>query len=461
MVFSSVTFLAWFLPPVLILCAALRKSTRWMNGLLLAASLIFYAYGDAVRIALLLSCALVTHLCAKGIRRCAGHRGRNLFAAASAVFSLGLLAVYKYAGFAVQSVNALLGADFYVPVLALPIGISFFTFQALSYVLDIRRHPGTRPASFADTLLYLSLFPQLVAGPIVRWNEIREPLKHRTLTADACARGLIRFSRGLAKKVLLADMLAKCADAAFSCPPGELSWALAWLGAAAYTLQIYLDFSGYSDMALGMGQMLGFALPENFRSPFRAASMRAFWRDWHITLTAWFKEYVYIPLGGSRAGKVKTCRNIMVVFALTGLWHGASWTMVIWGLYNGLFVMLERTFAHRQSRWPRAAGRVYMSMAVMTGFVFFRSDSIAHAAEYLKRMFIFAPLRPEQAVRFMAQLSPVGIAALLAGAVVSSRAPYKDKAPTVMRMAAALGLAALCLMTLEGSGYHPFIYFRF
>ncbi|MBR1586283.1 MAG: MBOAT family protein, partial [Clostridia bacterium] len=361
-----------------------------------------------------------------------------------------LLIYYKYAGF----FAAALGLSWAAP--ALPLGISFFTFQGLSYVIDMRRGQE-EPGSLLDGCLYICLFPQLVAGPIVRWGDIRGQMRNRRVTWDGLARGFQRFIPGLAKKVLLADTLGMLADAAFACPDARRGRLFALLGITAFCLQLYLDFSGYSDMAIGLGAMLGFSFPENFDHPFRSASMREFWRRWHITLSRWFRDYVYIPLGGSRRGAGRTAVNLIVVFALTGLWHGAGWTFLLWGLWNGLFVVLERRWL-RVDSWPRWAAHLYALAAAALGFILFRADSVPAAWRYAVSLFC-GPASSAALAGLRLALTPDVALALIAAVPVSLG--LKPPLPEGAARAVCLALLILCGLSIVASGYHPFLYFRF
>lgn len=442
MVFSSVVFLSAFLPAALGLSWLLRQHLKAQNGLLLALSLAFYAWGEGRYVALLALSAFGNAWLGRK-----AYEGKRWPGVAAAVLNVGVLAYFKYAGPLMKA----LGSGWTGP--ALPLGISFFTFQGLAYVLDAGRRE-TPPGTLLEGSLSICLFPQLVAGPIVRWREIAPAMAKREITWDGMARGFRRLIAGLSKKVLLADTLGKVADAAFTCPDPQRGAGLAWLGAAAFCLQLYLDFSGYSDMAVGLGRMLGFSFPENFDHPFRSASLREFWRQWHISLGRWFRDQVYIPLGGSRAGAGRTALNLLLVFALTGLWHGAGLTFLLWGLWNGLLVVLERSNALRFSAWPRAAARLATLLAVLLGFILFRADSLAAAGTYFLSLFGSA-----SGAALLLALTPDAVLALLAAVPVILG--FRRRVPETVLNAACLALLALCLLRLTASGYHPFLYFRF
>lgn len=339
MVFSSLPFLCIFLPAVFLLYTVI-PSLKARNALLIVASLVFYAYGEPVYVLLMIFSSVLNYLCALWVAKDKRRKNRAALAVA-VVINLGMLAVFKYAGMMVTTVNAVTGLALPVPQIALPIGISFFTFQALSYVIDVYRGVVEAQKNYFRILLYISFFPQLIAGPIVKYRDIASQIAERSQDLEKIARGLRRFVCGLAKKVLIANTMGQAADVIFAQDLGSLSAPSAWLGAVAYIFQIYYDFSGYSDMAIGLGLMFGFEFKENFNYPYGAANMQDFWRRWHISLSTWFKEYLYFPLGGNRKGKPRTALNRLIVFFCTGLWHGANWTFVIWGLWHGAFLLLE------------------------------------------------------------------------------------------------------------------------
>jgi len=449
MAFSSAVFLSAFLPLTLGVCFALRKWVKAQNAALLVLSLLFYAWGEWRFMPLLLLSALLNAV----LGRLAGmNRGKKWPVALAAALNMGLLAYYKYSGF----FAGILGSGWTGP--ALPLGISFFTFQGLSYVIDMHRgkeEMGTVP----EACLYVALFPQLVAGPIVRWGDVRQALRDRRVTLDGVGEGFCRFIPGLAKKVLLADTLGKVADAAFACPDGIRSAPFALLGGVAFCLQLYMDFSGYSDMAVGLGRMLGFSFPENFDHPYRSRSITEFWRRWHITLSGWFRDYVYIPLGGNRKGKGRTLLNLSVVFLLTGLWHGAGWTFILWGLWNGLWMVLERSDLVRPGRWKKPLSWGYGMLVVLLGFIVFRAPSLRAAGDYLTSLFTHWRIGEAAAHACLLTLTPQALLALLAAIPVS--AGVKWRLPAWAQYALCFGLLALCYLSIVSSGYHPFLYFRF
>jgi len=463
-VFSSVIFLFAFLPLTLAVYFALPGRVR--NGVLLAASLLFYVSGEPVYLWVMLASITFNYGFGLAVAAARGRLKRGVLAGAVLV-NIGLLGFFKYAAFFTTTLNSTLSTALTVPAVALPVGISFFTFHALSYVFDIYR--GNAPAQrnpFA-LALYILLFPQLIAGPIVRYHAIAPQLRKREITAESFTEGIYRFVIGLSKKVLIANVVARVADTVFALDPAQIGTALAWLGIACYTLQIYFDFSGYSDMAVGLGLMFGFRLPENFNYPYAARSIQDFWRRWHITLSTWFRDYVYIPLGGNRKGAVRTYLNLYIVFFLTGLWHGASWTFVLWGLLHGTFLVVERLGFARVLEWlPRLAQHGYALLVVMCAWVLFRSDTLPYAVGYLARMF---SLSPEGTIYHLSlYLDMRTILALLMGVLFSFHSAallkmrvVQPEAAAVVRLAACAGLFILCAMTLVVNTYNPFIYFRF
>lgn len=394
MVFSSIFFLYFFLPMTLLLYFI--AGPRYRNFLLLAASLIFYAWGEMGYVLLMLFSITANWLVGLAIDRAKerGSTGKKALVA-GVILNLLPLAFFKYGNFLVDNFNVILPTlnlgEIELSDVHLPIGISFFTFQAISYIVDIYRQEAEVQRSPVNLALYISLFPQLIAGPIVRYHDIaREIVDRKTTTADF-RDGVLRFVCGLAKKVLIANHMGALADHIFSLPPGDLSAGLAWLGIIAYTLQIYYDFSGYSDMAIGLGRMFGFHFLENFNYPYISRSISEFWRRWHISLSSWFRDYLYIPIGGSRVGAARNYFNLVLVFFLCGLWHGASWVFVIWGLYHGFFLVLERSPAGRLlNKMPVPLRHIYTVVVVMIGWVFFRSDTLSQALLYISALVNFS-----------------------------------------------------------------------
>ena len=471
MVFSSLVFLCIFLPAVLILHGAFRNR-KAKNGLLLAASLLFYGYGEPVYIFLMLASALLNY----GFALLLARQPRKGILALAVFVNIGLLGVYKYTGFLLTNLNALLGLDLAVPQIALPVGISFFTFQALSYVIDVYRGEVPPQQSYAKLLLYISFFPQLIAGPIVRYTDIARQIDERTTSMRQTAFGLRRFIVGLAKKVLISNAMGAAADYVFNQGAANLNVLGAWIGAIAYLMQIYYDFSGYSDMAIGLGKMFGFHFKENFRYPYIASSIQDFWRRWHISLSTFFRDYVYIPLGGNRKGKLRTVLNRLIVFALTGLWHGANWTFVVWGLFHGFFLLLE-AFLPVIQKLPKLLRHIYTLLAVTVGFVIFRADTMTEALRFLGQMFTGFDFSADKMSFAVQALTPYFLCMLLAAILCCG--PFaklcgrlqalEDKqvltAGENRLQTASFVLVCLllvwCMLRLVGGSYNPFIYFRF
>ena len=484
MVFSSPLFLFLFLPVVLSLYA-LMPGIRVRNTLLLSVSLLFYAWGEVGFIFLLLGSTLVNWFLGLRVDREQDPRRRKSAVTLAIVLNIGLLAFFKYANFAFGNANAVLSAFHLPPIhigeIELPLGISFFTFHALSYVVDIYRRKSAAARNPADTALYIFFFPQLIAGPILRWSAIAPQLVHRVVTRDGFAEGIRRFVGGLAKKVIIANAVALPAKDIFALPLGDLSPALAWFATLCYTVQIYFDFSGYSDMAVGLGKMFGFQFLENFEHPYISQSVKEFWRRWHISLSGWFRDYLYIPLGGNRCSEPRNYLNLVIVFFLCGLWHGANWTFVAWGLYHGLFLVLERTrFGAWVERMPRILRHAYTLLAVMAGWVLFNANSFPQALAFFSNMTGLAT--PGAITQPLARYaSNQAVFALAAGALFSmpawtwlkdrlARAADRMPAPAGPVLTAA-GLTFECVLVigvllvasawLAGGTYNPFIYFRF
>lgn len=468
MVFSSAVFLFAFLPVVFILHTVIRNTTA-RNVLLIVASLIFYAWGEPVYVVLLLASILINYLLGRFVW------GRKPVLVAAVIVNLAFLIMFKYAGFIVQSINAIPFISLKEPKISMPIGISFYTFQAMSYVIDTYRDERKRPGSFLDVMLYVCLFPQLVAGPIVKYNSVREQLQDRQVSAEGVASGIQRFIVGLSKKMLIANVMAVAVDRMFALDMAQLDMASAWVGAVCYMLQIYFDFSGYSDMAVGMGKMFGFTFPENFDYPYTACSIRQFWKKWHISLTSWFREYLYFPLGGNRKGRARTLFNRFFVFLCTGIWHGADWTFVVWGIYHGVLTMLETVLvkdkkdknagkaADSARSVIRVLGHIYTLLAVMIGFVIFRADSMRQAVHFIASMFSFGATAVGT-MTAVSVMSPLFIITLIIAAVACTpvlRMLPKNAVTRLLGMVLTIILYMLCIMEIAAGSYNPFIYFRF
>jgi alginate O-acetyltransferase complex protein AlgI len=472
--FASPTFLWLFLPATLLAYWALPARRR--NALLAVVSLVFYAWGAGAFVFLLLTCIVVNYLAGlaldpEGPRR---FPARSILVAAVS-FDLSVLIIWKYTGFASRQFDVLtktlgLGA---APVLhvALPIGISFYTFHHLSYVVDVyrgTRRPLRKPVTFVT---YIAMFPQLIAGPIVRYHEIADQLGDvRAHRLDDFAAGFPRFAWGLSKKVIVADTIAPVANAAFSVHGHDLTTATAWIGVLAYTMQIYFDFSGYSDMAIGLGRMFGFRLPENFARPYSASSITDFWRRWHMSLSRWFRDYVYIPLGGNRGGEAQTYRNLIIVFALTGLWHGANWTFLVWGLYHGALLIIERvTGWNEAAKSSMVMRRAVTFLLVGVGWVFFRAESVPRALSILHAMFVPSGLHLADVVDVALTnqrtlvLALAMLVVLVPPGFVFGRMLDADRtgAAHVARYAVMSVVVLYAAVLVTAGTFSPFLYFQF
>ena len=469
MVFSSAVFLFIFLPVVFVLSRVL-PGIRAKNILLLIASLLFYAFGEPVYILLMLASIVVNFtagrllpLCGKGLDK--------LVLALAVVLNLGMLSLFKYTDFFLTTVNQVFSLEIPLTGIALPVGISFFTFQGLSYVIDVYRDREMCAKSIVKLALYISLFPQLIAGPIVIYHDVANQIDHRETTPELTADGVRRFVLGLGKKLLLANTAGRMADLVFTATAQQLDMRVAWLGALCYCLQIYFDFSGYSDMAIGLGRMFGFQFLENFNYPYVSSSIKEFWRRWHISLSSWFRDYLYIPLGGNRKGKLRTEVNKGIVFFCTGLWHGASWNFVLWGLWHGVFIILEDLLP-KGGKVRRAIGHVTTPLIVLLGFVLFRADTLGDAGRIFSQMFTGVDFTLQSDALLRTLLSPLNILTVVLGTVFSlpllpkmkAYAQGEGKAAAALRAGSYLacgGLFLLCVMNLAGSAFNPFIYFRF
>ena len=470
MLFSSPDFLFAFLPAFLAVYFAVPA--RLKNLVLMLASLFFYFTTSGQLTLILILSILVNWALARRMARASASASR-LWLVAGLVLNLAPLLYYKYARFflgTLHDVAASAGVQVALPDLhpILPIGISFFTFQAISYIADVHMRRVPPAQSLIDFGMYHACFPQLIAGPIVRYEEIEKQVHRRTHTIDDVYNGAVQFCFGLAKKAILADPMGVLADKAFSLPPGQLTAGAAWLGILAYTIQIYADFSGYSDMAIGLGRMLGFPYPENFDQPYRARSITEFWRRWHMTLSRWFRDYLYIPLGGNRAALPRVLFNLALVFFLCGLWHGAATTFVIWGLYHGALLVLERLLRRvlPGARVPALLGWAYTILAVMTGWVLFRADTLAAAGQYYSAMFHPGTMALPPA---LATITTPDRQAYLALGIVVCLVPFRRLLAYPARRyefgpaSAALSLVAACIAVtlLSVNSFTPFIYFRF
>lgn len=474
MVFSSSVFLFIFLPVTYILYL-ICKPTVIRNIILVIVSLVFYAYGEPAAVLLMILSIIVNYVFGLGVNG----KYKKPILILSVIFNLSMLYVFKYLSFTVSLINDIFGAGLPVPQISLPVGISFFTFQAMSYVIDAYKEPKLREKNLLNIFLYISLFPQLIAGPIVKFSDISEQIRSRTITYEKTTLGIRRFIYGLSKKMLIANTMGQIADAAFNNDSFQMDAAALWIGAAAYTLQIFFDFSGYSDMAIGLGKMFGFEFKENFNYPLAADSMQDFWRKWNISVSTWFKEYVYIPLGGNRKGKLRTAINKCIVFFLTGLWHGANLTFIVWGLMHGLLLLLEQygiiffvKDKYRKKLPIKIVSHIYVILAAMFAFIFFRADSIGDAAVYIGRMFTGIGAGGILSTRVYAlAFTPYTILTFVMSLIFSTDVVRRGSAALVSKgrgelseyigSAVTIVLFGLCVMNLFTASYNPFIYFRF
>lgn len=500
MLFSSVIFLFFFLP--IVLTFYFLPSKDWRNGFFLAASLAFYAFTEGAFVLVLLGSIAGNYLfglwleyarsglaCPDGAKRARPQaRGmlasRRIALASGICFNLGLLCIFKYTNFLIANLNAVLtdggGAVVSLGTLYAPVGISFFTFHAISYLVDVSRNDAPVLKNPFLLAVYMAAFPKILAGPITLYRNAAGELASRIVTGDGFLYGIERFITGLAKKILIANPLSGIADAAFGVQGANIDMPSAWVGIICYTLQIYFDFSGYSDMAIGLGRMFGFTFPENFNYPYISESVREFWQRWHISLSTWFRDYLYIPLGGNRRAPARVYANLIVVFLLCGLWHGASWNFVVWGCWYGLFLSLERTgFGKLLRSVGRPVRHLYLLMVVIVGWVFFRADSLSHAVAYLGAM--FDPREAAGSARHFAlvynnelfALFPLAVAlclplsAYVRNLCFSSRRGQDESRGDLPRYASAAYAALLgfffllSCMSLAGGTHKAFIYFKF
>lgn len=464
MVFSSMFFMWVYLPVVVLGYHIVGK--KYKNSFLVLASLFFYAWGEPVYILLMLfSIAFNWKM---GIWIESSFKKRKLLIA-DLIINVAILAVFKYLDMIISSVNTILGGD-KIPMteLALPIGISFYTFQAMSYIIDLYRGKYKAQKSMISLALYISFFPQLIAGPIVRYTDINEMIESRKVSLEQTAIGIRRFIYGLGKKVILSNILAESASQISEMYLPRVTGEIAWMGAILYTLQIYYDFSGYSDMAIGLGKMFGFDFLENFNYPYLSRSITEFWRRWHISLGTWFREYLYIPLGGNRKGKTRTYFNLFVVFAVTGLWHGASWNFVLWGIYYGVLIIIERIGFGKLLAKSKVIAWCYSILAVIFGWVIFQQTDLLRGIGYLVRM-IF-PWRYTDTIYTLPELVSSRVFLVMVCAIAgcgglqyfAGKWKLTDRwKNSVFEMIFCIGIVICSFMLLAGGSYNPFIYFRF
>jgi alginate O-acetyltransferase complex protein AlgI len=475
MVFSSTIFLFVFLPAVIVCYYTyqLLSAKKLRNAALLFFSYLFYLYGAAGFLMILILSTLADYMLGLLIERKVAYR--RLWLGFSLLLNLGLLAYFKYANFFVGELNSFLSGLKFFPIewndVILPIGISFFTFQKLSYIIDVYRRKSRALVNVIDFALYIAMFPQLIAGPIVRFSYIRSQLKERRESWNDFHNGMVRFCWGLAKKVMIANSCGQITDVIFGLNLELLDTKVAWLGAITYTLQIYFDFSAYSDMAIGLGMLFGFKFPENFNRPYSAVNITDFWRRWHITLSRWFRDYLYIPLGGNRRGTTRTCLNMAVVCVLCGLWHGANWTFLLWGIYHGTFLIIERISGLRDisPKKYKIARRWVTLLIVVVGWVLFRSEDISRAIGFLTAMFTVSdlPLSYELSRALNYRNLLFVMAALPVFFLPADVSPIKiilerkDPIPVVAGALMILLLLPYCAALIVGGANSPFIYYRF
>lgn len=471
MIFSSLEFLFLFLPIFFIVYYAVPFKVK--NIVLLIASLLFYSWGEPVYVVLLIFSSVVDYTNGRLIERFFGRNGlKKFFMILSIAINLGLLGVFKYADFIVENINRL-GMSIKEPALALPVGISFFTFQTMSYSIDVYRGKIKAERNFLRFMTYVCMFPQLIAGPIVRFSDVGEELKKRKHTFSDFSYGVTRFLNGLFKKVLIADNLGALWAVIKASEYSELSVLTAWLGVVCFTLQLYFDFSGYADMAVGMGRMMGFHYCENFNYPLIARSVTDFWRRWHMSLSGWFRDYVYIPLGGNRKGVLRHILNILIVWGLTGIWHGASWNFMIWGLYYGVLLICEKyIWGETLERLPSLFKHIYAVFIIIVGFGIFDLDSLSDIGEYFRVMFFAGgnPLSDSNAVYYLINYGRILLAAVVFSCPVY--AFYERFSSNIevgaLKAAVTIGewiiryiLFAAVIGAMVASSYSPFLYFRF
>ena len=478
MYFYSPIFVFFFLPTVFLLSRVL-KNIKAKNAALALMSVVFYSFGQLQYVPLFLLSIVINYT--SGRLLMLDKPRKKAVLAASVILNLGILIIFKYTGFLVRNINILFSLGIPVPVIDLPIGISFYTFQGMSYVIDTYREPKNGSRSFLKVALFLSFFPQLIAGPIVKYHDIAEQIDSRSTNAEDTAYGIRRFIVGMAKKILLADTAGKITalvfDKGIQGALGTMDFRLAWLGAICYTLQIYYDFSGYSDMAIGLGAMFGFRFRENFLHPYGSSSMKEFWRRWHVSLSSWFKEYLYIPLGGNRKGKYRTALNKFIVFFCTGIWHGPEWTFVVWGLCHGLLTSLEDLniipVKKLEKTVPgRLVNKAYTLLSVVLLFAVFRANNLSEAGQLFKVMFS-GGVSVDSTLVLIENLTPAFIFLMLLAVLFAGNLVPKlmeklagswvetTVAGTIAINTLSLVLFILTVMCVSKGGFHPFIYFQF
>lgn len=472
MVFSSGIFLFWFLPSVLILYHAI-PGIKSKNALLIMASLLFYAFGEPIYVFLMIASTLMNYLFGRmiAVKKDIVRKAGIVLAIAANIL---VLMVFKYSSFLVKNINSAMGTHFNIPSIVLPVGISFFTFQALSYVIDIYRKPEMCQKNYFKVLLYICFFPQLVAGPIVKYGDINREIEKRKAGFNDIAEGIRRFIFGLGKKMLVANTMGTVCDRCFGFDYSKYNFLVAWMAAVTYSIQIYYDFSGYSDMAVGLARMFGFHLKENFNYPYTAQSVKDFWSRWHISLSSWFRDYLYIPLGGNRATKFRTGINKLIVFFITGLWHGANWTFVVWGMIHGIFSLFESYGIIPAGKMEKTwLGHIYAMFVVVVSFVVFRADTLGDAVFIIGQMFFGFSMTGNAAIGtryFISMLTPYFIVIFIISIIFSVPAAEKISKWKILQKNSryiycsyilSIAILVLCILNLSSQSYNPFIYFQF
>ncbi len=469
MLFSSMTFVFMFLPILLLLYLITKKELH--NPILLIASIIFYAWGEPRFLAIMLITILINYLAAINIEKFKNKRKQILIL--TIIINLGILFYFKYLNFLLSTINDVFHSNINFIDIIMPIGISFYTFQALSYVIDVYRGESKPQKDIYKLALYICLFPQLIAGPIIKYHDIEKQIDSREVSFERVSFGTKRFIVGLSKKVIIANTMAAIADKVFIQEPNTFPHIVAWLGAFAYSLQLYFDFSGYSDMAIGLGMIFGFKFMENFNYPYISKSITEFWRRWHISLSTWFKQYVYIPLGGNKKGLVKTCINLGAVFLLTGIWHGAAWTFIVWGVFQGVFIIIEKIFNIQEfDKKPHSIKvnilrHLYCILVFVAGWVIFRSENLQYAISYLMNMFGILDLDKEKFIYTVSYYFSKGDVIIFIFAILCCTPLFKN----MLYVKSNLGriivnfwlliLFFISAASLVANTCNPFIYFRF
>lgn len=470
MVFSSITFLIYFLPVIILLYHLVPH--KFKNGILLLSSIYFYSWGGPKFIFVILATTIVDFLLVKAMHQQKEKKKKTKYLVISLLINLGLLFYFKYCGFFIENFNAATGANIKWLAIVLPVGISFYTFESITYIVDVYKGVHAPLKNFWHYQTYILFFPKLIAGPIVRYHDIANQITNRELnyTSNYKISGFVLFCLGLAKKCILANTLGMQADAVFNLNTNEIDTAVAWIGGIAYTFQIYFDFSGYSDMAIGLGRIFGFNLPENFNNPYTSASITEFWRRWHITLGAWMKNYLYIPLGGNKVSNIVLYRNLAIVFVLSGFWHGASWNFILWGVFHGIFLILDRLFLlNVLQKASKFIAIPFTFIVVVCGWVLFRNENLETALHCLKQMFAFNFVDGKFALNndfvFMAILASVFSFFAITTKTKSIQSFFynvsfntKYNWPLVL---SAIALYYISLSFISALNFNPFIYFRF